>query len=177
MSLAVSAQFNSNQLLFGMGKHGPYAISIVIESLSALVGMTLILPHMGILGAALVAVALTLVNRGLITPMIVCKQLDYNYFSYMAAIYARPLFCGIPTLALAFWMKSRWLPGSTWLQLALAMTLIGASGLILSFFICVDTEHRKILIDTLRKRFGLSGDAVNDVEVVLEIVPNARDPR
>jgi O-antigen/teichoic acid export membrane protein len=153
VSLAVSAQYNSSSMLFGMAKHGPFAISVILESMFALVGMALVLPHYGILGGACVAASLTIVNRGLITPLIVCRALPYSYFRYMSSIYVRPLLCAAPVIAMAFWLKSSWLPGQTVFQLVLAGGLIIASGLLTALVFCVEPEHRLMVRDTLLNKF------------------------
>jgi O-antigen/teichoic acid export membrane protein len=152
VALAIAGQFNSSQILFGIAKHGPYAVSIVLESLLALLGMALALPHYGIFGAACVAAALTIANRGFITPWIVCRRLHCSYLSYMSGIYVRPLLSAVPVVALALWIKYFWLSGQTWLDLISAATIIGVTGLLLCLFTCVDAEHRVMFRDTLLRR-------------------------
>ena len=156
VSLAISAQFNSYSMLFGMAKQGPFAVSVIVESIFALVGMAFVLPHYGIFGGACVSASLMIVNRGLITPFIVCRQLPYNYFHYMISIYVRPLLCGIPVMGLALWLRSSWLPGQTVVQLVLAAILIISVGLLLGLVFSVEPEHRLILRDTLLKKLGKS---------------------
>jgi len=154
VSFAVSAQFNSSSMLFGMAKHGPFAISVIVEALLALIGMAFVLPHYGILGGACVAASLMIVNRGFITPLIVCRALPYSYFHYMSSIYVRPLLCGLPVIALALWMKASWLPGQTVFQLVVAAALVMSSGLLLALIFCVEPEHRLMVRDTLLKKLG-----------------------
>ena len=155
VSLAISAQFNSYSMLFGMAKQAPFAVSVIIESILALVGMAFVLPRYGILGGACVSASLMVANRGLITPYIVCRELPYSYFRYMGSIYVRPLLCGLPLAGLAFWMRSSWLPGQTVLQLVFAAVLIISLGLLLALVFCVEPEHRLIVRDTLLKRLGM----------------------
>jgi O-antigen/teichoic acid export membrane protein len=166
VSLAVAAQFNSSSMLFGMAKHGPFAISVIAEAILALVGMAFVLPHYGILGAACVAAGLTIVNRGLITPLIVCRQLPYSYAHYMGSIYTRPLLCGMPLLGLAIWLRSSWLPGQTLIQLMLAGGLLIAIGLIVSLVFCVEPEHRDLLWNMLRQRLGKRREQVAEPDPV-----------
>jgi O-antigen/teichoic acid export membrane protein len=153
IALAVAGQFNSSQILFGMAKHGPYALSIVVESLLALLGMALVLPHYGILGAACVAASLSVLNRGLITPWIVCRRLGCGYLGYMAGIYVRPLLSAVPVAALALWIKSYWFAGETWIELVTAAILIALTGYLLCLFTCIDAEHRVMFRDTLLRKF------------------------
>jgi O-antigen/teichoic acid export membrane protein len=152
VSFAISAQFNSSSMLYGMAKHGPFAISLLAESFLSLTGMALALPHYGIFGAACVSAGLAIINRGFITPFLVCRQLPYNYLHYMGSIYLRPLLSGIPVIGLAILFRSSWLPGKTILQLVLAGGLLIAIGLLLSLVFCVEPEHRILLWKTLRQR-------------------------
>jgi O-antigen/teichoic acid export membrane protein len=163
VSLAIAGQFNSCQILFGIAKHGPYALSIVVESLIALAGMAIVLPKYGLFGAACVAAALTILNRGLITPWLVCRQLGYSYLRYMAGIYVRPLLAAIPVFALALWMKSFWLSGRTWMDLITAAAILGIAGLPLCLFLCVEPEHRTMLRSTLLRKLRLGRQEVQVV--------------
>jgi O-antigen/teichoic acid export membrane protein len=154
VSLAVSAQSNSGSMLFGMAKHGPFAISVIVESILALVGIALVLPHYGILGGAWVAGGLMIVNRGLFTPYIVCRALPYNYFRYMSSIYVRPLLCSAPVIGFGLWLRSSWLPGQTVIQLVVAAILVILLGLLLGLIFCVEPDHRLIVRDTLLRKLG-----------------------
>jgi O-antigen/teichoic acid export membrane protein len=160
VSLAVSAQFNSSSILYGMAKHGPFAISLLLESGLSILGMALALPHYGIFGAACVCSALAIINRGLITPYLVCRQLPYNYLDYMGSIYLRPLLCGIPVIGLAILFRQSWLPGQTIMQLIVAGGVLIAIGLLLSLAFCVEPEHRILLWDTLRQRLFKQSSSV-----------------
>jgi O-antigen/teichoic acid export membrane protein len=154
VSLAVSAQFNSSSMLYGMAKHGSFALSLLAEAVLSLTGMALVLPYYGIFGAACVSAGLTIVNRGFITPFILCRELPYNYLHYMGSIYLRPLLSALPVVGLAMLLRSSWLPGQTITQLVLAGGLILASGLLLSLVFCVEPVHRALLWRTLRQRVG-----------------------
>jgi O-antigen/teichoic acid export membrane protein len=150
--LGVAGQFNSSQILFGMAKHGPYARSIVAEAVCSAIGIALVLPRFGIYGAACVVAGFMVLNRGMICPWILCHQLHFSYFRYMAGIYTRPLLSAIVIGALAVGMKSFVVAGQTWGQLLIAVAVIGCAGLILCLFTCVEAEHRQVLRDTLLRK-------------------------
>lgn len=152
IAFSVAGQFNSSQLLFGMGVHQLYAKSLVVESLAMLAGMALILPLHGIYGAACVASILMVVNRGLITPMMVCYHLKVNYFSYMSSIYSPPLITALPVAAVAFWLKQSGLAGHTLIELILAGGLITTLCFGLSYFTCLEAEHRALFWKLLQSR-------------------------
>jgi len=160
VSFAISAQFNSSSILYGMAKHGPFAISLLAESGLSLIGMVLALPHYGIFGAACVCSGLALINRGFITPFLVCRALPYNYFRYMGSIYVRPLLCVVPVIGLAILFRWSWLPGETILQLIVAGVLLTATSLLLSLVFCVEPEHRALLWSALRQRLGKESPSV-----------------
>lgn len=152
VSIAIAGQFNSSCILFGIARHGSYAISIVIESLIALAGMAFVLPRYGIFGAALIAASLAVINRGFITPWLMCHHLRYSYLRYMYGIYGRPLCIALPLLGLAFWLKFSWLAGRTWFELIAGAAIICSIGLLLGLFTCVESEHRDMFRDTLLDR-------------------------
>ncbi len=153
ITLGVAGQFNSSQLLFGMGRHRLYARSLVVEGIALLAGMMFALPRYGIIGGAWVAATLLVVNRGLITPMMVCRYLNVNYFSYMASIYGRPLLTALPVAAVVFWWRSSAIiKGETWTELIVAASGTASLYLTLCLFTCLDAEHRDLFWRTLRAR-------------------------
>lgn len=152
VALAVAGQYNSSSILFGIAKHGAFGVLTVVESLLALAGMALVLPRYGLFGTVCVVATLAILNRGLITPWLVCHYLHYSYLRYMAGIYTRPLLSAIPLLGLALWIKSYWLSGRTWFELLTAVSIIGIIGLLLCLFTCVEAEHRNMFRDTILRR-------------------------
>jgi len=87
--------------------------------------------------------------RGIYTPWLVCRALDYSFLAYMRRIYVRPLVAGAPAVALAWGLRSSWLPGNTWAQLVAAgcVTSLAYGGLAL--YICVTPDHRSVLLSRL----------------------------
>lgn len=156
MLFAVAGQFNSGQILFGMAKHRNYSRSLVIESIASVAGMVLVLPRYGIVGAAWVSCTLMLVNRGLITPWMVCSNLGYSYISYMSGIYVRPVLTLLPVLAFALWIKQFWIAGATWPQLITAAASIASLCLGLSYFTVLESQHRAVMWGAIRSRLGMA---------------------
>lgn len=155
VALAVAGQFNSSSIVYGIGKHGPFALSMIVESLATLAGIAIVLPRYGLFGTACLVALLTVVNRGLITPWIVCHQLHYSYAGYMLGIYARPIISTLPLLGLAIWIKSFWLSGRTWFELGTAGAIIGVTGLFLCVFTCIEADHRVMLRDMILRRLRI----------------------
>ena len=155
ITFAVAGQFNSSQILFGMGVHRLYARSLVVEALLLVLGLIAVLPAYGIYGGACVAAVLLVVNRGLITPLMVCHHLKVNYFFYMSSIYLRPLVTAVPVAAVAWWIKRAGLvPGHTWWELIAVGGGTAAVYLGLCYLTCLDDEHRILFKRMLRDRLS-----------------------
>lgn len=153
-SFALAGQFNSSSILFGMARHQHYARSLLVEAAALVCGLLLVIPRYGILGAAWLASGLMTVNRGLVTPWIVCRYLDFRFSTYMRSIYLRPALAGVPVAVLAFWMKTNWLGGQNWVELLAALALLGASYFVLGFFFCLEREHRTMLREWIVRRIS-----------------------
>ena len=153
ITFAVAGQFNSSQLLFGMGKHRLYARSLVVEAMALMAGMIWVLPRHGIEGAAWVASLLLVLNRGLTTPMLVCHYLHINYFEYMASIYVRPVMTALPVALAFWWLKSSGsVIGSSWTELIAVGGGCATLFLGLCYFTCLDQEHRELFWEMLKAR-------------------------
>ncbi|MGO9259645.1 MAG: oligosaccharide flippase family protein [Bryobacteraceae bacterium] len=148
-SLVLAAQFSSSSLLYGVGRHGGYARGLVVEAVLYMAALVWVVPRYGILGAAWVSATLMIAVRGIYTPWLVCRALNYSFIAYMRRIYVRPLVAGAPAVALAWALRSSWLPGNTWAQLVAAgcVTSLAYGGLAL--FICVTPSHRSVLLSRL----------------------------
>jgi len=145
-SLVLAGQFNSSSLLFGIGGHGSYARGVSVEALLNVAGMILVIPRYGIMGAALVSSGLMLAIRGVYTPWLVSRHLEFGFFEYMRRIYTRPILTALP-IGLAAWLvKVRWLAGRTWFELIAASLLIGVSYSALALFTCIERQHRGLLL-------------------------------
>jgi O-antigen/teichoic acid export membrane protein len=59
-----SSQFNSASILFGLGRHQAYSKTLLAEAILSIVGMILVLPRFGLLGAAWLTNGLMALNRG-----------------------------------------------------------------------------------------------------------------
>jgi len=145
-SLVLAGQFNSSSLLFGISGHGSYARGVFVEAVFNVAGMILVIPRYGIMGAALVSSGLMLAVRGVYTPWLVSRHLEFSFFEYMRRIYTRPILTAIPIGLVAWLVKVRWLAGRTWFDLIAATLLIGVSYAALALFTCIEREHRGLLL-------------------------------
>ena len=148
-ALVLAAQFSSSSLLYGVGRHGGYARGLVVEAVLYVAGLVWVVPRYGILGAAWVSAALMIAVRGIYTPWLVSRALDYSFVAYMRRIYVRPLVAGIPATAVAWALHSYGLPGATWFQLVVAGGLTSLAYGAVALFLCVTPSHRSLLLSRL----------------------------
>jgi O-antigen/teichoic acid export membrane protein len=145
-ALVLAAQFNSSSLLFGVGRHGGYARALVVEAVLYIAGLLWAVPRFGIWGAACVSTVLMIAVRGVYTPWLVSRALEYPFLSYMSGIYVRPLLAAVPAVTLAFTLKATVLPGGTWPELILAGSLTGLTYMAVAMFTCVAPHHRALFV-------------------------------
>jgi O-antigen/teichoic acid export membrane protein len=148
-ALVLAAQFSSSSLLYGVGRHGGYARGLVVEAVCYVAGLMWVVPRYGIWGAAWTSATLMIAVRGIYTPWLVSRALDYSFFAYMHRIYVRPLAAGIPAVALAWVLRSTFLPGDTWAQLVLAGCLTSLAYGGLALFLCLTPAHRSMMFSRL----------------------------
>lgn len=151
--IAVVGQFSSSMLLMGMARHQKYARGLVLETVVGLILMVIVIPRYGIVGAAWVGTTLMVADRGFYLSYLVSNVIGMRFFRYVNLIYTRPLLSAIPVLILSLIMKATWLPGASWLQLAMAGLLIASLYYPIAFFACADAEHRSIIDTAIRSRF------------------------
>lgn len=149
-----ASQWNSSFILYGLGKHRGCARSLLAEGVLLVSALWFVVPRYGILGAAWAMTILAILNRGLFTPWLLCRQLHLRLGSYLCSIYARPLMTALPILGLAFWLKGV-LPGRSLMQLGSAAGLIGVCWFGAAYFTCVAKQHRSTLLSWAAKRVRL----------------------
>ena len=153
-TLALAAQFSSSTVLVGMGRHQRYSWSLACEAVLSAVLMILVLPSQGIFGAAVIASALMISVRGLLTPWLVSKVLEIPLISYLSGIYSRALLAAVPVWLLGFWLRKSLIGGRDWGELFLAAVLIGVFYYTLAFFFCLEAQHRDRILGLVRRLMG-----------------------
>jgi O-antigen/teichoic acid export membrane protein len=152
MLIAVAGQFNSSSTLYGIAKHNLMARGLLLESILGVVGMWLVLPRYGLLGAAWLVGTLSIVNRGVFVAWLTSHALHESFLNFVSGIYLRPAVTAIPVLALLVAAKSAGIQGSTWAQLIYTAALAGTLYYSIALFTCATTEHRAMLFEWLGKR-------------------------
>jgi hypothetical protein len=115
------------------------------------VGLALVLPRYGLMGAAWTVGVLSVANRGMFVAWLTCRALHESFVGFVTGIYLRPALTCLPVLALLYAVKAAGIQGTTWPQLISLAVLTGTLYYALSFFTCVTGEHRGVLLDWLAK--------------------------
>jgi O-antigen/teichoic acid export membrane protein len=148
--LAVAGQFNSSVILFGLAKHDTYAKALLAEAVLSLIVMALVLPVYGLVGASWVAAAFAIINRGLVTPYLLSRTLQFSLLSYLRGIHLVPALLAVPVLGYAYWIKSQWLAGRNWFELLTILGLIALPYYGACYFAIMEGEHRALLKEWIR---------------------------
>ena len=149
---ADASQFNSGSMLYGLARHRAFGILLLIEGLlsSALVyhfASTGTLWH-----AALSASLLMIVNRGLVTPYLLCQQLNYSLLRYLGEVSVRPLATGALAGAVMWSFRAMGLPLTTLVDIGVAGVLTTAVYVVIAGRFCVLAEHRDWLLMLVARR-------------------------
>ncbi len=146
---AVSGQFNSVSILFGMGRHKTYSRCLLAEALFTAGGMAFVLPRYGLYGGAILAASAMVVNRTIIAGILVCRELKIGVIGYAAKIYALPVAIATGVTVFLYWIKRLWIPGRSWGQISLAAALMLIPYAALTFRFCLAQHHREVLWNSL----------------------------
>jgi len=145
---AVSGQFNSTSILFGMGRHKIYSRTLLAEALVTACGMWFVLPRFGLWGGTILAGSAMIANRSITVCILVSRELKISAARYAAQIYLAPLSIATGVTVFLYAIKKTWLPGRNWGQIALASVLMLIPYLLLVVQYCLAEHHR----DFLKKR-------------------------
>ncbi len=101
------AQGASGRILFGMSKHGTWAVVTMIEGVANLILSIILVRPYGIIGDALgTAIPLTC-STLFFMPRHLCKKLDIPLVTYVRESYTLPFVLCLP-LAAVLWLMQRW---------------------------------------------------------------------
>ena len=90
------ANFTSGNIAFGMAKHKPFALAVLVESIANLSLSILLVRRIGMTGVAWGTVIPNLVIQLLFWPRYICKLLEMPVRSYLWQSWARPALAAAP---------------------------------------------------------------------------------
>lgn len=152
--VGVVGQLSSAMTLLGTGRHQSYARGMVAEMLLGVALLALLIPRYGIVGAAWVTAALTILNRGLYLSYVASRDIGMGLARYLFSIYSGPLVSALPAALLLLIVKATVLPGRGFLQLAAAGAIATLAVYPVAFFICGEPRHRRLLYDAAARLFS-----------------------
>ena len=149
-------QFSSGMLLMGLARYQAYSRGLLTEAVSSFVALIFVIPRYGIVGAAWVIAIAMILNRGLFLPWLVSRTMHFGYGWFMNSIYTRATLAAIPVYALAVWLGNTIFPGKHVLELLGVGIVISVLYYALAFAFCLPPEHRRMVIDWIRRRLASS---------------------
>ncbi len=155
--IAVVAQFSSGMLLQGLGRHQWFARGMLLESVVVFVLLVVVVPRQGILGSAWVIASCMVINRGILAPWLMSREIGLPFVSFVHSIYTWPVITAIPVAGLAYLLRISILPGYTWLQIFSVAVVVGVAYFSLAFFLCLPQDHRARLTGLIRERMSRDG--------------------
>ena len=121
--LSDAAQFNSSSMLYGLGKHQTVSRLLLVESVLSMLLIYHFATRADLVSAAAASAALMVLNRGVVTPYLLCRQLTYPVRRYVVEIAARPLAAGLFVAAILWVCRVTWLAGKTGSEIGLAVVI------------------------------------------------------
>lgn len=124
-------QAASSRILFGMSKHGTFAVVALIEGLSNVILSILLVRPFGILGDAVGTAIPLLCTYVLFMPRHMCSRLEIRFSNYVKQAYLLPIMLCVP-LAVVLIAMQKWFVPHTYVQLTIQLMaggLVYATGL------------------------------------------------
>lgn len=142
-TFGIAAQQNSSAVLYGIAAHRAFAWGLLVEAIFLVAGILVILPRYGLAGVAAWATALLILNRGLRTAWLFCRNLNLRLLPFLYEVYALPVALGIPA-GLAGYALRHVLPGRTWLEVLAGCAAVGIVYYSLAVWLIVAPAHREV---------------------------------
>ncbi len=115
--LVSTAQNPASTIMRGIGRARTLALVVVIEYLANGLISVLLIPRIGVVGAALGTLIPVLVNALFIIPWIACRDLQVSYLRFTVQVFGGPAVAAAPALGL-LWLVRGWLAVPSLLSLA-----------------------------------------------------------
>lgn len=148
-------QFLSAAILMGMARYQRYSLSFFFEAAMVLGLAAFWLPRYGLVGVAAAVAAGMAANRCLNLSWIFQRELEMGWAPMMASIYLAPLGLGAVSVAMMLALRESVLPGSNLWQLVAAGSLNAVFLAVGAYWLVLETEHRRMVMEQVRRRCGL----------------------
>lgn len=153
---AVSGQFNSVSILFGIGEQKTYVRLLLAEAVSTIAILAFTLPRFGLVAAGWTVAVMMTLNRCFVVAWLTAPTLGLHPLRYLQQIYTRPLLLGGVMLGLLVALKRAGLSGATWLEFLTASSAAGLLYVGLAYLLILEPAHRDQVRRQIRSRLGLA---------------------
>ena len=158
--LVSATQNPAGVILRGIGRVRALAISVLLEYVVNVTLTIILVPRVGVTGAAIGTLIPALLNDGLVIPALACRELGIPYGGFLAQTWIRPLLAALPVLLVLGVPLPALLPAS------LPAVLLAAAAVALSYggtfwLLAIRPRERTQVRDALR---SLSRQATGRIE-------------
>jgi O-antigen/teichoic acid export membrane protein len=148
--LAEASQMCSGATLYGLGRHQVFAWLLLLEGAAAIGCVYVFSAQHNLMGAAIATSALMVLNRGIVTPTLLCRELKYPVMAYVGTILIRPLTIGLVAALATIGLRLTVLPGKGLVEVAIAGACSVGLYLILAGRYLVFPHHQDRIIARVR---------------------------
>jgi O-antigen/teichoic acid export membrane protein len=141
-------QYLSVTVLGGMAKHRMLAYLVLVEGVANLVLSIILIRKIGLVGVAWGTVIPNVVSS-VIVPGYTLRVLNLSWREYLTGAFLRPVSCAIPLVGIGIIYNLRVLNPS-WLTFGCEVIFMCAVFGLISFFFCIDADHRAAVRHKLR---------------------------
>ena len=149
---ADASQFNSSSMLYGLGRHRVFGFLLLAEGLLSSALVYAFALNGSLWHAALAASTLMILNRGLLTPYLLCLHLQYSVVRYLAEVSVRPLAAGFTAGSVMWGLKVAGLPVTSLMDVALTGVLTTSIFALVAGRLCVLAEDRDSIVSFVAGR-------------------------
>ncbi len=149
---ADAAQSSSSSMLYALAKHQVVSLALLVESVLSIAFLTYFVARHDLTRAAIACAIVAVLNRGFLTPYLLCQQLGYPAMRYISAILTRPLVAGAAIAGVLWACRQTWLPGRNTLELGVAAALCVALFAPLAGRLVVLPADRAFLLSLIGER-------------------------
>lgn len=143
--LVSSAQNPASSILKGVGKVKALALVVLGEYIVNIMLSIILIPRVGVVGAALGTLVPALINDLAVIPWLACRALNMDYSRFLLGTVLGPLSAAVPTFAL-LWVASPWLQAASLLSIGMAGVLAVLLYALFYFLLAAKKEEKALLL-------------------------------
>jgi O-antigen/teichoic acid export membrane protein len=147
--LVSAAQNPASSILKGIGHVKALALAVIGEYTLNIILSLVLIPRMGVVGAALGTLFPALINDLIVVPWLTCRALKMDYARFLFGTIPGPIMAAVPTLGI-LWAASLWLQEASLIAIGtagvIAVVVYGA----FYFLLAATREERTLLVERVK---------------------------